>query len=143
MEEATVIKGHCHCGNISYQFTTQTPVEQIAVRQCSCIFCTMHNGVYTSDPGGELRYQIQDNSRVNRYRFGHQTADFIICKTCGVLPFVLSDIEGNTYAVLNVKTAVDPVLTTDSITRSNFDGEGTEDRLTRRRKNWIGTVIEE
>ena len=143
MVETTVVKGHCHCGNISYQFTTKIPADQIAVRTCSCSFCAMHGGVYTSDPEGELRFKIKDQSRVNRYRFGHQTADFIVCNTCGVLPFVLSEIEGNTYAVLNVKTATDPIVPTVSIARMNFDGEGTEDRLTRRSQNWIGTVIED
>ena len=142
MGEATVVKGHCHCGNISYQFSTQIPTDQIAVRQCGCSFCTMHGGVYTSDPEGELRYHIKDKNQVNRYRFGHQTADFIVCKTCGVMPFVISDIGGNTFAVLNVNTAVDPIIPMESIARSDFDGEGTEDRVTRRRQNWIGTVIE-
>jgi len=103
----------------------------------------MHGGVYTSDPEGELRFKIKDQSQVKRYRFGHQTADFVICANCGVLPFVLSEIDGNTFAVLNVKTATDPIIPTESITRMNFDGEGTEDRLTRRSQNWIGTVIED
>ena len=143
MGDATTVKGHCHCGNISYHFSTQIPVDQIAVRNCSCSFCTMHGAVYTSDPAGELRYNIKDENQVNRYRFGHQTADFIVCGTCGVMPFVLSDIGGNTFAVLNVNTAVEPVIPVESIARMNFDGEVKEDRLTRRSRNWIGTVIED
>ena len=143
MSNPTVIKGRCHCGNISYQFQTQNRLDQIAVRHCTCSFCTMHGGVYTSDPDGELRYRFNNNEQIQMYRFGHQTADFVVCKTCGVMPFVLSEIGGITHAVLNVNTAVDPVIATDDPAKMNFDGEIPDDRLARRHKNWIGNVIEE
>jgi len=143
MSEVTIIKGQCHCGNISYQFVTQKKLDQIAVRKCTCSFCSMHGSVYTSDPKGELRYKFKEKSQINKYRFGHQTADFIVCKTCGVLPFVISKIDGNTYAVLNVNTAVDLIIPTASPAHVDYDAEVKMDRLSRRSKNWIGTVIEE
>ena len=77
---------------------------------------------------------------VARYAFGTETASFIVCARCGVAPFVTSEIEGATYAVVNVNTF-------DGVDRSlihaqpaSFDGEEVAARLERRRRNWIADV---
>jgi hypothetical protein len=98
------IKGQCHCENISYTFHWPGDEQSIPVRACSCSFCTMHGGVYTSHRYAELNARIQDEQWVNRYRFGTATADFYICSRCGAVPFVVSEIDGHTYAVVNVNT---------------------------------------
>jgi hypothetical protein len=53
---------------------------------------------------------------------------------------VTSEIAGRLYAVVNVNTfeGFDPALLRRS--PSNFDGEGTDSRLERRARNWIGRV---
>jgi hypothetical protein len=77
---------------------------------------------------------------VSRYRFATNTADFFVCRRCGVVPFVTSEIEGELFAVVNVNTfdAVDPTVFESSVT--NFDGELREDRLARRARTWIRNV---
>jgi hypothetical protein len=81
---------------------------------------------------------------VAHYAFGTRTADFHICRTCGVFPLVTCDLDGRRYAVVNVNTfeGVDP----EELVRSSadFEGESVGDRLARRRRNWIADVrIEE
>ena len=134
------IEGKCHCGNIRFLFERSQQQPQIAVRACSCTFCQMHGGVYTSDPGGKLDVYVLDSSLVNKYRFGTKTAEFYICSRCGVVPVVSSEIEGNLYAVVNVNTFqnVDKSDLEQSIT--NFKGETTANRLGRRSKTWIPRV---
>lgn len=135
-----IIKGGCHCGNLRYEFTWPRAGDSIPVRACSCGFCTKHHGVYTSHPEAKLAARIQDVTRVSRYRFATNTADFFVCRRCGVVPFVTSEIEGELFAVVNVNTfdAVDPTVFESSVT--NFDGELREDRLARRTRTWIRNV---
>lgn len=66
------------------------------------------------------------------------TAGFIVCKRCGVVPAVTSEIEGHLYAVVNVNAFVDEVEL--DLSQSDFDGETSDTRLARRQKNWISTV---
>lgn len=134
------IDGKCHCGNVRYTLDWPVEAADIAVRACDCTFCTKHGGSWTSHREADLAARIADASLVSRYRFGTQTADFHVCARCGVVPFVTSEIDDRLYAVVNVNTfeGIDPA----SLTRvsTSFDGEGTEDRLERRKRNWIRSV---
>ncbi|MEE9595387.1 MAG: GFA family protein [Acidiferrobacterales bacterium] len=134
------ILGKCHCGNIEYEFLWPESGNDIPVRACSCTFCRKHNGVYTSHPQGQLKARVFDQSRVNKYAFGTKTAEFYICASCGVVPFVISQIQGKTYAVVNVNTfeGVKPEDLVSSVT--DFDGESIDGRLQRRARNWIPQV---
>lgn len=134
------IEGRCHCGNI--QFTVELPwtQEKLPVRECSCSFCRMHGGVYTSDPEGRLQAALHDPEDVYTYQFGTGTAEFHVCRRCGVVPFVTSDISGNVYAVVNVNTfqGIDPSSLSKEVT--DFDAETRDDRLDRRASRWIPEV---
>ena len=83
---------------------------------------------------------MKDPALVSRYMFGTRTAEFHVCSGCGVVPVVTSEIAGRLYAVVNVNTfdGVDAALLRRS--PANFDGEGTDSRLERRARNWIGRV---
>jgi hypothetical protein len=83
---------------------------------------------------------VKEQASVSRYAFGTRTAEFHVCSRCGVVPVVTSEIEGRLYAVVNVNTfeGVDASLLRRS--SANFDGEGTDSRLERRARNWIGRV---
>ena len=77
---------------------------------------------------------------VARYAFGTETASFMVCARCGVAPLVTSQIDGITYAVVNVNTF-------DGIDRgliraepASFEGEDVRSRLDRRRSRWIADV---
>ena len=134
------IVGKCHCGNIEYEFLWPEPANKIPVRACSCTFCRKHNGVYTSHSKAQLKARISNHSRVSRYAFGTKTAEFYICTSCGVVPFVVSQIQGQLYAVVNVNTFedVNPEDLVSSVT--DFDGESLDGRLQRRARNWIPQV---
>jgi len=108
------------------------------VRACGCSFCRKHGGVYTSHPGGKLAARIERASQAERYRFGTETADFHICRACGVVPFVTSEIDGTLYAVVNVNSFEGDDELDSSPT--DFDGETVATRLARRRRNWIPEV---
>ncbi|MBT4285960.1 MAG: hypothetical protein HOD92_01385 [Deltaproteobacteria bacterium] len=136
-----IISGSCHCKAISYHLKTEISLRNLTVRACSCGFCTKTGNRYISDPHATLVIYWTE-SQAHHYQFSTKTADFIICKQCGVLPFVLCQIDSKFYAVVNSNTFnKQKQLKLEDIPKLNYDGEPTEDRLARRRKNWIGKVI--
>jgi len=135
-----LIRGKCHCGNIVFSLVWEPDPTEIPARACSCSFCTKHGGVWTSHPGGSLEVVVEDRSLVSKYSFGTQTAQFHICARCGIVPVVTSRIDDRLYAVVSVNAfeGVDPSLLRQA--KSSFDGEGTDSRLARRKRNWIASV---
>jgi hypothetical protein len=77
------LNGSCHCGNLNYRFACADAITKLPARVCGCTFCTRHGARWTSDPEGALNLTAQNADAVSKYRFGHGTADFIICRTCG------------------------------------------------------------
>ena len=135
-----LIHGKCHCGNISFSLTWEPDPTEIPARACGCSFCVKHGGVWTSNPHGALKVVVNDPSLVSVYAFGTRTAEFHICSHCGIVPVVTSRIDGHLYAVVSVNAfeGVDPSLL--SRAPVSFDGEGTDSRLARRKRNWIAKV---
>jgi len=135
-----IIPGGCHCGAIRYEFTWPVPGREIPVRACSCAFCTKHRACYTSHADAVLDVMIADKDAVSAYTFATGTAEFQVCRRCGVVPFVTSRIEGRMYAVVNVNTFEGDEASTLTESTSNFDGESLDQRLARRARTWIPTV---
>jgi hypothetical protein len=135
-----LISGSCHCTNISFELDWQPEPMEIPARSCTCSFCTKHGGVWTSNPNGRLKVMVKDPSRVSKYTFGTETAQFHICSTCGVVPLVTSRINGCLYAVVSIHAFddVDPSLL--RLAPATFEGESVDARLTRRKRNWIANV---
>lgn len=77
---------------------------------------------------------------VSKYRFGTSTADFYVCSKCGVVPFVISEIDDVLYAVVNVQSFDNVDTSSLSCVTTNFDDEDTAGRLDRRKRNWISKV---
>jgi len=85
--------------------------------------------------------RISDSGNVARYAFGTETADFLLCTRCGVAPLVTSQIEGVTYAVVNVNSFDNVDRTRLREQPASFDGEEVGARLERRRRKWIADVM--
>ena len=140
IENQTKIEGSCHCGNIHYDLLWPGSPEDIVIRKCGCGFCQKRDGSWTSHTSAELIAMIDDLSLVSMYRFGTKTADFYVCSVCGVVPFVVSEINGKQYAVVNVRSFDNVDSSTLSSAATDFDREGIDDRLDRRARNWIPIV---
>ena len=135
-----LITGRCHCGNISFALDWQPEPTDIPARACSCSFCTKHGGVWTSCPTGSLKLTVNELSLVSMYTFGTNTAQFHVCRRCGAVPVVASEIDGRRYAVVNVNTFEDIDRSLLRPASATFDGEGEEARLARRKRYWIPNV---
>jgi hypothetical protein len=134
------IHGKCHCGNIAFSLAWDPDPVEIPARACTCSFCVKHGGVWTSYPKGKLRVTVRDKARVSTYAFGTKTAEFHVCANCGIVPVVTSRIDGTLYAVVSVNAFENVDLKLLKRGQASFDGEGTGDRLARRKRNWIPQV---
>jgi hypothetical protein len=135
-----LIRGSCYCSNVKFTLTWEPEPDKIPARACGCTFCQKHGGVWTSCPTGSLSIEVADPSRTSTYAFGTKTATFHVCSSCGVVPVVTSEINGRTYAVVNVNTfdGLDQALLYR--TSANFEGEDEASRLARRARGWIPSV---
>jgi hypothetical protein len=139
-DETETIEASCHCGNIRFSLHWPTASVDIQVRECSCTFCQKHGGAWTSNRESSLEVSIDDRSLLSEYQFGTATAVFHVCKRCGVVPLVTSEIDGHVYAVVNTNTFNNKGQFTFSRSATDFEGEGVGDRLDRRSRNWISVV---
>jgi len=135
-----LIRGACHCGNLSFTLDWRPEPAEIPARACTCSFCAKHGGVWTSCPTGSLRVAVKERSRLSSYAFGTGTAAFHVCANCGIVPVVTSRLDGREYAVVSVNAfeGVEPSL----LRRApiSFDDEDEATRLARRKRNWIPDV---
>ncbi len=135
-----LIHGSCHCGNIAFDLRWDPDLPQIPARARDCSFCLKHGGVWTSSPEASLWIEVKDPALVDKYTFGTCTALFHVCRRCGVVPVVTSQIDARLYAVVSVNAfdGVDPSRVRKSA--ASFDGESVESRLDRRKARWIADV---
>ena len=89
----TTLRGQCHCGNIEVVLTTALSPEQLRLRACTCSFCRRHRARIISDPAGQLEIVVHSDRNLSRYRFGLKTADFLLCRECGVYVGAAISIE--------------------------------------------------
>ena len=135
-----LIRGSCHCRNISFVLDWQPDPVEIPARACTCSFCRKHGGVWTSSPSASLEVHVQASSSVSEYAFGTSTAAFHVCSRCGVVPVVTSRIEGRLYAVVSVNAFEDVEPSLLKATPVSFEAETEAARLARRKRGWIGNV---
>jgi len=131
-----VHRGQCHCGALAFEFDTELDSSAWSVRACQCSFCRAHGAVYTSDPTGLIRFTHREPGLISRYRFGHQTADFIFCGRCGGYLGAVMKADGRSIAVININ-AMDPRPgNLPAAQPMSYDGEVGDERNVRRAARW-------
>jgi hypothetical protein len=128
--------GGCHCGALGFEFRTALEPASWPVRACQCSFCLKHGGVYTSDPSGSVRFTHRELQLLSRYRFGHKTADFIFCGRCGGYLGAVTEEDGQTLMVVNLR-ALDPQPEgLPAALPMSYEGESGDARNSRRASRW-------
>jgi hypothetical protein len=132
----SVWRGGCHCGALGFEYRTDKAPGEWSVRACQCSFCTRHGASYTSDPAGSVRFSHEDVSALARYRFGHETADFVFCGRCGGYLGAVTEVGGQALMVINLR-ALDPVPESlPAAQPMSYEGETKSDRDLRRAARW-------
>lgn len=127
---------HCHCGALGFTFHTALPVAQWSVRACGCRFCRAHGARTTSDPAGRLSFDVQEASLLRRYRFGMKTADFLLCRRCGVYLGAQIAIDGRAYGIVNTAALLPRPVELPAAVAVDYGAESPEARVRRRAQRW-------
>ena len=126
----------CHCGALSARYRTAIPPAEWSVRACQCSFCRMHGSLTTSDPAGSLGFAARHEDRLQRYRFDSRSADFLVCRECGVFVGARCSIAPGDFGVLNLATLRPQPPALPPATLIEFGHESPGERLRRRAQFW-------
>ena len=132
--------GSCYCASIGFRYWTAISPQDWSIRACQCRFCVAHDALSTSDPGGELNFAADIDGDLQRYRFGLRTADFLLCRNCGVYIGAVIDADAGHFGIINthaLDTIPDNIAAVAPIT---YDSENTADRVGRRAQRWTPVV---
>ena len=128
--------GNCHCGAIGFRYTTTIGPGEWSVRACQCRFCRMHDALSTSDPQGNLQFECEEPGALQRYRFALKTADFLLCRNCGVYIGAIIETRSGCYGIINTHALSDAPVDIADVGAIGYDNENAEGRVSRREERW-------
>lgn len=132
--------GTCHCGAVGYLFRTVLPPGGWTLRACQCSFCRAHAVVTTSDPDGTLEFVTRDADALHRYRFGLHTADFLICRNCGVYIGAMMRAAQGRFGIINLHALRAPVVELSASSPREYGAEDALERNARRERQWTPII---
>ncbi|RWK10109.1 aldehyde-activating protein [Mesorhizobium sp.] len=81
---------------------------RLEIRACQCPFCTRHGSRAAADPNGRLTISVEDRAKLQTYRFGLRTADYLVCRECGVYVAAIAGDGAEARAIVIVNALDDP-----------------------------------
>lgn len=133
--------GHCHCGNLHFEFETRHSPETLPLRTCQCSFCRSHGALAATDPQGRVVITADDPAKLRRYRFGLGITDFLICANCGVYLAAVAEIDGRSYASLNANALERRAELRQTPQPISYEGESADKRRARRAQVWTPAEV--
>ena len=128
--------GSCHCGSIGFRYTTAISPDNWSVRACQCRFCRAHDALSTSDTNGSLQFQATDPAALQLYRFALKTADFLVCKRCGVyIGAVIATAQGR-FGIVNTHALDTTPRNIAEVGAISYESENEQGRISRREQRW-------
>ena len=139
-EDKCCYEGGCHCGAISVTIESQQLASERATRCCGCSFCVTRGALYATDPEDRVSFHVRDETALQRYGFGHGSADFLLCHHCGSFLGAFMEAEDGGewgYAVPNLQNLNERNLfPAPSGAPMDYDSESEAGRLARRHARW-------
>ncbi|MBT8100835.1 MAG: aldehyde-activating protein [Gammaproteobacteria bacterium] len=128
--------GQCFCGSIGYEYSTDTPPADWSIRACQCAFCRAHDALSASDPAGELRFHAGNPPNLQRYRFAMRTADFLLCRECGVYIGAVIETGQGRFGIINTHSLAEAPGDIAAVEPISYDKEDKAGRVGRREERW-------
>ena len=129
-------EGGCHCAALGFSLQTALPVPRWSVRACQCGFCRAHGARTTSDPSGRLAFHLNEGEALRRYRFGLMTADFLVCRHCGVYLGAQIATANGAFGIINTLALMPLPAELPAAAKADYGSESTSDRIARRTERW-------
>ena len=138
---AAAHEGVCHCRGIGFVYRTVLAPADWTIRACQCSFCRMHAALSTSDPAGFLEFSEHVPGALQRYQFGRRTADFLLCRTCGVYVGAVLQSGPKSFGIINVRVMYSILDLLPDAAPMTYDVEEATDRIARRERRWTPTAV--
>ena len=129
-------RGSCHCGAIGFNYLTNINPGVWSVRACQCSFCRAHDALSTSDPNGQIEFTGSRSEFLQRYRFGLETADFLLCRRCGVYIGAVIETDSGAFGIINVHALQKTPDNIAGLAPISYDDENASGRVSRREERW-------
>jgi hypothetical protein len=128
--------GRCRCGAIEVHLGSSLDAADFVPRSdaATCGFCRVHDGVWISDPGGELRLAPANRTVVRR--FASREVAFHFCEACGELAYALFDDPARTVGVVRLGLFASIAVAARPPVATCFEDESREDGRARRLARW-------
>jgi hypothetical protein len=112
------------------------------VRACQCGFCRRHGTRTVADADGLATIRVASPAQLERYRFAHGSAEYLICRTCGTYVAAIQHEAGRLLSVINVAGLDVEAFRACAGEPVTYEGESIADRRARRRTYWMPAVLE-
>ena len=132
----TSYKGSCHCGAIGFRYRIAASSAEWSLRACQCRFCRAHDALSTSDPAAQIVFEAPEPAQLQRYRFGLKTADFLLCRNCGVYIGAVIETPNGRFGIINTRTLLPQPDTNAAAPPVDYGGEAADERIARREVRW-------
>ena len=132
----TSYAGQCFCGSIGYEYQTAIAPPDWSIRACQCAFCRAHDALSTSDSAGTLLFTAANPDNLQRYRFAMRTADFLLCRECGVYIGAVIETDSGRYGIINTHSLASMPADIADVAPITYDSEDKQGRVGRRETRW-------
>ncbi len=132
----TCFAGQCFCGSIGYEYQTAIAPPDWSIRACQCAFCRAHDALSTSDSAGALRFTARNPDKLQRYRFAMRTADFLLCRECGVYIGAVIETGRGRFGIINTHSLAEMPVDLAEVAPITYDSEDERGRVSRREARW-------
>lgn len=96
----------------------------------------MHDALSTSDSRGTLQFFADNTDALQRYRFALRTADFLLCRLCGVYIGAIIEASEQHYGIINTHALSNPPDDMAAVGAISYDDEDVPGRVGRREQRW-------
>ena len=137
-----IYAGSCHCGAIGFDYATDIAPSEWSVRACQCSFCRAHAALSASDPQGHARFFATEPELLERYTFALRTADFLLCRRCGVYVGAVIHRDVEAFSIVNTRALKESPRNLPGPAAMVYDTEDAAARRERRYDRWTPTSDE-
>ena len=90
----------------------------------------------TSDPTGRLAFHASEVESLQHYRFALKTADFLLCRRCGVYIGAQIETARGAFGIINARALTPVPEELPAAALADYGTESAHERLGRREKRW-------
>lgn len=134
-----IIKGQCHCGNLSCTLTVPDHVTHLTLYGCTCSYCRLHACSWLGNPAEALTLGAEMPEEAGWYSTGALHPHYLLCRHCGVVLATIGHFGDDWFGIMNAQAAVLPPLPQDFMP-FRPDPMTDAERLQLRRQRWVKGV---